>query len=179
DVLVAKANLQYVQTMLGYARIVAPYKGVVTKLNLYKGALLQPGKSNEQPILTIARTDRLRIVVDVPEKDAPFLNRDPSKPNNLVQIKFDALPNVPVKDTTWPITRFAPVLGEGKKVRAEIHVENPEGCLFPGMYGHATVILQEKHDALTIPAACLGAEGKEYYVFRVADGQARRQVVRL
>ncbi len=175
---VARANLKYVNTMLQYANVVAPYEAVVTKLNLYRGAFLLP-KNNEQPIFTVARTDKLRIVVDIPEKDVGFLNQDPKKPNNLVRIKLDALPDLPAKDKwfEWPITKFAPVLGGGHKVRAEIHVDNPGGKLFPGMYGHATVILEEKPKALTIPAGCLGTAGKENFVYKVVDGKAQRQVV--
>jgi RND family efflux transporter MFP subunit len=181
---VAEKNLRYVETMLQYRFVTAPpYKGIVTKLNLHHGAFLTL-RSNEKPLFTIARTDKLRIVVDVPERDAPYLRLDEKNPQNStkVRIQFDALPNLPERE--WPITKFAPVLGEGKKVRVEIHVPNQDQ-IFPEMYGHATVILKVKPNALTIPEFCLTTEGNETYVFKVVPGDkpgqliARRQTVKL
>jgi RND family efflux transporter MFP subunit len=181
EIKTARANLDYVDTMLKYAQVVAPYKGVITKLHLHTGAFLSPTKSSAQPIFTITRTDKLRIIVDIPEKDAGYLNLDKDRPNNLVRIKFDALPDLPAKDKpyVWPITRFAPVLGAGKKVRAEIETDNPGGRLFPGMYGHATVILENRPEVLTLPSASLGTNDNGYFVYRVVGGKAQKQAVHI
>jgi RND family efflux transporter MFP subunit len=174
---VARANRDYVATMLHYARIVAPFKGVVSKLHLYRGAFLHPGRG-QRPLFTITRTDRLRVVVDIPEKDAAYLNLNASMPNNLVLVKFDALPKLPARNKpfVWRIKRFAPVLGAGKKVRAEIDVRDTDPRLFPGMYGHATVVLEERR-ALTLPASCLGVNDDTFFVYTVVGGKARRQVL--
>src|SRR5262249_36189615 len=112
---------------------------------------------------------------------AGYLNLDKGRPNNLVRIKFDALPDLPAKDKPyiWPITRFAPVLGAGKKVRAEIDTDNPGGRLFPGMYGHATVILEDKPQVLTLPSASLGTDDKGYFVYRVVGGKVQKQAVQI
>jgi RND family efflux transporter MFP subunit len=173
----ALANLNYSIAMFDYSRVAAPYPGVIRERYLHTGAFVNPG-SRSQPIFKIARTDRLRVVVDIPEKDAPFLRKD--KPNKVL-IKFDALPDLPAKDRDfeWPITKFAPVLGAGKKVRAEIHVANPTGLLMPGMYGRATVILEEKPRAITISTACLNVDAGGPYVYKVVANKAVRQKVTL
>src|SRR5262249_38098177 len=160
--LVARADRDQVQEMLQYTKIVAPYDGVVIKRNLHTGAFINP-KSGEQPLLTVMRTDKLRLIVDIPEKDARFLSKD-----NTVRVDLDALPGTLF---SWKISRLAPVLGSGKKVRVEVEVPNPTGTLYPGMYGHASVILQEKPGALTVPVTCLGRDAKGAFVWLVADGK--------
>ena len=175
DVWVAEAQLQVAQAdrdqtgaMLQYVNIVAPYDGIVMKRNLHTGAFINP-KSGEQPLLTVMRTDQLRVIVDVPEKDARYLNKD-----STVRVDLDALPG---KQLTWKITRLAPVLGSGKKVRVEVDIPNPAGTLYAGMYGHASVVLEEKPRALTVPANCLGKDTKGTFVWLVVAGKAKPQRV--
>ena len=170
NLLVAKADRDQVEAMLQYTRVVAPYDGVVTKRNLHTGAFIG-SKPGEQPLLTIVRTDILRVVVDVPEKDVRYLGKD-----NRVVVDLDALPG---KKFEWKITRLAPVLGSGKKVRVEADIPNPDGVLYPGMYGHASVILEEKPDALTVPAACVTSDDNGSFVWVAMNGMATRKRVAL
>lgn len=165
---VAKANRAQTEVLLQYARIVAPYDGVVTRRNLHTGAFLH-AKGSEPPLLTVMRTEKLRLVVDVPEKDVPYLDKD-----DYVHVALDALPGKPF---TCKISRLAPVLGAGKKVRVEADLPNPEGLLYPGMYGHAAVILEDKPEALTLPATCVGSDDKGSYVLCVVDGKVQHRTV--
>jgi RND family efflux transporter MFP subunit len=181
---VAEADRQQVEAMLQYTKIVAPYKGVVTKRNLHTGAFTNAHTSEQPLIFSIARTDKLRLTVDIPETDVRFLDvMHPEK--HKVSVKLDAFPD---KKFVWTLTRFAPVLNEGKKVRAEIHLDNPVPdpddpsrriYLYPGMYAHAAVILQEKPGALTLPVACLSQDDKGTYVYKVVNGKAKKQYVRI
>jgi RND family efflux transporter MFP subunit len=165
---VAHANRDYVKAMLQYAKLTAPYDGVITKLNVHTGAFVT-GKAGESPLLTIVRDDKLRVTVDVSEKDVRFL-----KPDTVVEVDLDALPG---RKFAWKISRFAPVLGTGRKVRLEVHIPNTEGGLYPGMYGHAVVVLEHKKGALTLPATCLSTDEKGPFVFTVTEGKARKQRV--
>src|SRR5262249_42715107 len=158
DVSVAEAQLQVAEAdrdeaaaMLEYAQIVAPYDGVVTRRNLHTGAFINT-RSNEMPLLTVMRTDKLRVGADVPDKDVRYLDKD-----DMIQAELDALPG---KKFTWKITRLAPVLGSAKRVRAEADIPNPDGRLYPGMYGHASVILEDRPNALTVPATALVSDPK-------------------
>jgi RND family efflux transporter MFP subunit len=170
---VARADHDRVKAQLDYTRVVAPYDGVVTRRNLHSGAFLSNKNGERPPIFTVMRTDRLRIIVDIAEKDVRFLDvQHPEQ--HLVQVTLDALPG---KQFVWPLKRFAPVLGGGKKVRAEIEIPNPDKVFFPGMYGHAAVILETKKQALTVPAVCLSSDASGAFVWLVVDGQAKQQRV--
>ena len=167
---VAEANRDQAKAMLQYAKLTAPYDGVVTKRSIHTGAYLT-GKGGEQPLLSIARIDKLRVTVDVPEKDVRFL-----KPNIVVEVDLDAIPG---QKFAWKTTRFAPLLGGGKKVRVEAHVDNLDGNLYPGMYGHAVVVLEHRKGALTVPSICLSTDDKSSFLYTVADGRAKKQRVTL
>jgi RND family efflux transporter MFP subunit len=173
QVLVDKADRDLVETMQQYTRVVAPYDGVVTRRNLHTGAFSNARTSEQPLIFTIVRTDKVRVTVDIPEKDARFLDlKNPGK--HAVHVELDALPG---KKCVWRLTRFAPLLGAGKKVRAEMEIENSTGELFPGMYGHAVVTLEERPGALVLPASCLSGDSRGAFVFTVAENQAKKVYV--
>ncbi len=59
--------------MLGYARIEAPFDGIVTRRNVDTGDLTQPGR-RRRPLFVVARSDVVTITVDVPEAFATEVN---------------------------------------------------------------------------------------------------------
>ena len=67
----AKANQQHYSALFDYARITAPYDGVVTWRFSDTGALVQAGTSNTSglPVVTVAQVDVLRLRIPVPESD--------------------------------------------------------------------------------------------------------------
>ena len=66
----AQANLQAIATRLGETRIESPIDGVVSQRRLDPGALVGPN-AGTGAILTVQRSDILRVFVPVNEKDAP------------------------------------------------------------------------------------------------------------
>ena len=68
---VAKADQQHYSALSDYARIIAPYDGVVTWRFSDTGALVQAGTSNTSglPVVTVAQVDLLRLRIPVPEID--------------------------------------------------------------------------------------------------------------
>src|SRR5262249_46305006 len=65
---VAQADEERVAALLGYAEIVAPYDGVVVKRYVHTGHYVQPGTTG-MPLFLVNRTDRLRLMIDIPESD--------------------------------------------------------------------------------------------------------------
>ena len=69
--LAAKAALGKDQAMYGYARITAPFDGVVTEIYAYTGALLPAGTSSNKGDLALCQLSQnniLRLVIPVPER---------------------------------------------------------------------------------------------------------------
>jgi len=85
DVRVAKTQLvvwerelEYQKRWFEYARITAPYSGIVTRRIVHTGHFVQPANSgttstSAEPLFMVMRTDIIRVVVQVPEYDAPLV----------------------------------------------------------------------------------------------------------
>ena len=126
----AKANQQHYSALFDYARITAPYDGVVTWRFSDTGALVQSGTSNTSglPVVTVAEIDVLRLRIPVPERIAAI-------------IKIGDLADVQVQATgehfTGKIARFTNSLDTSTRtMQVEIEVPNPTYHLQPGMYAN-------------------------------------------
>ena len=168
---VARFEAERAEAMAGYARIVAPFDGVVTRRNVDTGHLTTPGAAGE-PLFVVARSDIVTIAVGVPETDAPFVESRRPGPVRLQALEGRTFEGK-VTRTAWaldPATRT---------LRAEIDLPNPDDVLRPGLYAYATIIAEEHKDVLTVPATAVVQEGGKSFCVAVADGRARRKEVEL
>ena len=63
-----------------------------------------------------------------------------------------------------------------RTMRAEIEMDNPSGLLHPGMYGTALVLVEDRSNVLTVPAAALVRRGEGMVeVYHVVVDEAGRQ----
>ncbi len=63
---VARANFEAAATRLSYARIVAPFSGIITKRFLDPGALVT---ANSATLFTLMNLDQVKVIVNVPESE--------------------------------------------------------------------------------------------------------------
>ena len=76
---VAETRLAKARVDLSYAKIVAPFDGVITHRNFHPGAFIRSASDGSQtPLLTVARVDLMRVVVRVPDRDVVLT--DPGDP---------------------------------------------------------------------------------------------------
>ena len=172
---VAQAQLQRTQTLLQYARIVAPFAGVITARFVDPGAFIPAATAGSTPqnaaMLTLMDFSRLRVQVFVPEELVPFIR------NGIpAQIGVEELPGRTFRGS---VTRFANALDEATKTMlTEIELPNPSGELRPGMYARVQLEVERKKGALLVPVQALVVEKAGSSVFIVADGRAKRTPVR-
>jgi RND family efflux transporter MFP subunit len=168
---VAKEDARRAEALLGYARIEAPFDGIVTQRNVDIGDLTQPG-ADQPPLFIVARSDIVTIWVAIPEVFAPAVN-----PGDRAVVELQALPGQPIKGivtrTSWALDPKV------RTLRAEIDIPNPNAKLQPGLYAYATVIAEEHPDVLTVPAtAVVSEQGKDYCV-AIVNGKAVRRPIRV
>jgi membrane fusion protein (multidrug efflux system) len=171
---VAQAKLQRTQTLLRYARIVAPFDGVITARFVDPGAFIPAATTGSTTqsaaLLTLMDYRRLRVQVFVPEAEVLFI-----KNGVPVQLTVEELP-----ERTFPgtITRFAHALDEATKTMlAEIEIPNPTGDLRPGAYATVRLGVERKPDALLVPVQALVVEKAGSSLFTVADAKAKKTPV--
>jgi HlyD family secretion protein len=171
---VARAERDLLQKKVNFATVRAPFDGVITRRWVDNGATIKdPGT----PLLTVMRTDIIRVLVDVPERYVPLIRASEGSSarglGNEVQLhiaRFSSGEWKPPDGLVLHITRRAPALDPATRLlRAEIHVANRDGWLRPGMTGRATVVLEDGRKRLTIPSTALVRVGKEVRVYYIAD----------
>jgi RND family efflux transporter MFP subunit len=166
---VARFEADRAEAMASYAKIIAPFDGIVTRRGIDTGHLTTPGAGGEL-LFVVARSDIVTITVGVPETDAPFVNA-----GDEARVRLQALDG---KTFAGKVTRTAWALdATTRTLRVEIDLPNPDEFLRPGLYAYATIIAEEHKNALTIPATALVKDGEKSYCVTVAEGQARRREV--
>ncbi len=173
DVMVATANIARIGTLMQYASIRAPFAGVITVRNVDHGTFVRSAADGTTaPLLRIAKTDRIRIVVDVPESDARFVRVGTEA---IIDVK--ALGTGPFNAT---VSRTAAALEpKTRTMRAEIDIDNGDNQLIPGMYAHVTLHVQAIVDAMVIPSKAIRVQGKQVVVFVAANGITRSIPIKL
>lgn len=177
DLAVAKANVEVAQAKLaranvlvGYTKITSPYDGVITKRNFFRGAFIRSASEGGLvPLLTVARTDKVRVVTQIPDRDVPL-----TSVGDAAEVTLDALGDQVLKGK---VSRFAETEDPtSRTMHTEIDLDNPHDTIRPGMYGIARIILDVPMKSSTLPTACLVGEAKdgkaEVYVIR--GGKAKK-----
>ena len=170
---VAKAELARANTMLAYTEIKAPYDGIVTRREVNTGHFVQPASAGDaKPLLVVARTDEVRVFIDVPEMEAPYVDAD-----DQALVKVQALPthqfDANVVRTSWSLIEL------NHSLRAEVDVPNSHGLLRPGMYAAVTIRLDERPDALTLPATAVVHDGAAAYCMCVVAGRIEKKAIEI
>ena len=170
---VSEANLKQTKTLVAYAEIKAPFDGIVTRRSVDTGHYVHPANSNSStPLLVIARTDKVRVCVDVPEMEAPLVDK-----GDAAMVRVQSLRNPQVEAT---ITRTSWSLNAANRsLRAELDIPNPDGLLRPGMYATVTIHLDEQSGVLALPITAIVKNGLESYCCCVESGQIQRKTITL
>jgi RND family efflux transporter MFP subunit len=163
----ARANLDALAVRLGETRITSPLDGLVAVRKLDPGSLVGPATGS---ILTVVRTDVLRIYITVNELNARGL-----AVGLPAHVAFDALPG---QTFTGTVMRLAPGFDPTTRtLDAEVELPNPRGELRPGMYGRGAVTVEVHPGAAVVSANALQISNGKRFVFVVqGDRVQRRQI---
>ena len=166
EVGVATAELERSKVLTEFAVIRSPYTGVVTRRTFHVGDFIKSAdQGGTPPVLSVERTDLMTVVVQVPDRDVPFVNC-----GDAVVFKMDAFADAPFE--TLGVSRCAESEDPTTRtMRTEIDVPNPDGRLRRGMYGRVTLTLQTgAANAVRVPTAAV--------VSRSGAGKGTVRVVR-
>jgi RND family efflux transporter MFP subunit len=161
---VAAAGVTEAETMLGYARVTAPFDGVITRKLADLGDLAMPGK----PLLEIESPATLRFEADLPES---LLDRVALGAKLTVTI-----PSLP-QPLTGVVSEISPVADAGSRT-FPVKLDLPaEPGLRPGQFGRVTVPVAEAR-LLLVPTAAVLKRGQMEAVFIVSNDHARLRLVK-
>ena len=131
-----RANLQRLEELQGFARVIAPFKGVITARRTDVGQLIVAG--NGQELFRLAKTDVLRVFVHVPQEQSREL-----VPGQTAEL---TVPELPGRTFRPKIVRTAGAIdADSRTLLTELEVDNQSGELMTG--GYATVRFSRPRDS--------------------------------
>ena len=165
----AEANLGRLLAFKAYATLRAPFAGVITLRNADIGDLVGPGAAQQQPVFALADDRRLRIYVNVPQRDAPRIHAGLAawvEVAGLAGRRFAAR----VLDQSGAIDSHSGTL------RVELVADNPQGVMRPGGFAQVHLQLPVPAGRVVLPASALILRSGGTRVATV-DAQGRAHLV--
>ncbi|MGI8990463.1 MAG: efflux RND transporter periplasmic adaptor subunit [Bryobacteraceae bacterium] len=165
----SEANLNRLIEMQGFTNVRAPFAGVITARNIDTGALISAsgagqgnsaggtaassanGSQNSE-MFRIAQIGTLRIMVNVPQSNAPAIH--------LGQQADIMLQEYSRRKFAGHVTRTASSLDQNSRTMlTEVQVANPDRLLLPGMYSQVRFTSTRENPPLLIPGDSLVTRG--------------------
>jgi RND family efflux transporter MFP subunit len=149
-----QANVQRVQELQRYTRLVAPFDGVVTARNTDVGALINAGGAAGSELFVVSDIRRLRVYVNVPQRQVAMI-----LPGSTAQL------SVPERaGRTYPATvqSLSQAINAGSgAMLVQLAVGNEAGELLPGASGTVSFDMPAGADGISVPpgALILGKNG--------------------
>ena len=143
-----KANVDRLEQLQSFERIVAPVDGVITARNTDIGALIQADTTAPKELFHLSAIQKLRIYVPVPGVYAPSV-----KTGDKTAVTLDAFPG---QAFTGTLVRNANAIDSASRtLNVEVDVENTSGRIMPGAYAFVHFKVPFTNGAVTIPSNAL------------------------
>jgi RND family efflux transporter MFP subunit len=159
----AQQNLERLQEMESFNRIVAPFDGVITARRIDVGSLISQGNTTAQELFHLSSTNRLRIYVQVPQAYAGVIT--PGMSASLTTAERPDQPHaakvVSTAQAIDPTTRT---------LLTELEASNPNGELLPGSYSQVHLPLPVGVERWRVPAPSLLYRGDGLHLV-IVDAQ--------
>lgn len=160
---------------LGYTTVVAPMDGTVSAMTVQKGVIVASGTNNVSggtTILTLSDLSRVFVLATVDESDIGGVQA-----GQRATIGVDSFPGRRFKGQ---VVRVA-VKGQNASnvVTFEVKVEvldEQKHLLKPEMTGNVTIVQDERHGVLTLPADAVTRQGERGAFVTIAGTNERRPV---
>ncbi|MGA2433976.1 MAG: efflux RND transporter periplasmic adaptor subunit [Bryobacteraceae bacterium] len=175
QLLETQAKRRHDQVLYDYAKITAPFAGIITQRYANLGALMQAGTSSStqaMPLVRLSQDNLFRLVIPVPESYVRY-----------IRVGDTANVMVPSLNRSFPgkVARFSmDVKEDTRTMHTEVDVPNPNRVLMPGLYAEATLTLEKKDRALAVPLQAVNHEGGQTTVYAVnSEGRIEDRKVAL
>ena len=166
------ANTSLIETRIALEKstLFSPIDGILDRLLVDRGEYGDMGT----PAAVIVKIDKLKVIVDVPEKDVPYTRtgqrvvvlpagingKGVGRPGKIIHVSYLA------NEST-------------RTYRSKVQIDNRDGYLRPGMIVRVKFVRRVIDDALVVPLYAVIDRDGEKFVFVVEDGTAVRRQVRL
>lgn len=144
----SKAEVDRLNALESFKRIVAPFDGVVTARNTDIGALIAAGNPSDPGLFTVADVHQLRIYVHVPQAYSAQI-----KLGSAVAL---TVPEYPGRTFQAKVATTSAAIGaQSGAILVELHMDNGDNALKPGEYTQARFALPPVPGLVRLPASAL------------------------
>ena len=170
EVQIARTALEQSAIAIRKSTLISPIDGILDSLLVDRGEYGNPGS----PAAVVVKIDKLKVNVDVPEKDVPYI-----KPGQNVQV-LPAEVNVSGIGRKGRIIHVSYQADQSTRTYlTKIQISNSDGFLRPGMIVRVKFVRSVIDSALVVPLyAVIDREGQKF-VFVEENGTAVQREVHL
>jgi RND family efflux transporter MFP subunit len=144
----AQANVDRYLAMKSFARIVAPFDGIVTARSTDVGALINAGGGVGQELFVVSNTRKLRVYVSVPQNYVAMIQR-----GTKAQMGVPERPGRRFAATVESTAQAVNMASGGMLI--QLAVDNEKGELLPGGFASVSLDLPREAGALSVPPSAL------------------------
>lgn len=166
----AKANVERLEKLTGFAKLTAPFAGTITARRLDVGQLVAAGNGME--LFRVAETDRLRVFVRVPQSFSRAVAEG--------QKAEITLPELPGRKFEAVVVRNAGAMDAASRtLLTELEIDNQKGELLAGSYVQVRLAETLPDAALTVSSNALffRSEGPQIAIVNENNQVELRKVV--
>jgi membrane fusion protein (multidrug efflux system) len=166
DLEALEATYKLKQLNYDYSNIRATISGVVSAREI------KPGQNMNVNDIAFRITDTTELVAYL---QIPQSQLQKFQAGHKATLKVASMPDV---EFPASIARISPTIdARNGTFRATATIDNKDGGLAPGMFGHFTIAYEKHTDALVIPADALLDEDEQTTVYVVSHGEVVRRAV--
>ena len=161
-----RSELEIARQQLADTVIVSPIDGAVSERQAAVGQYLPAGA----PVVTLVRTDPLRLRLAVPEREAGLV-----RVGQTVDLTVESDAN----KYQGRVARLAPAIAENNRtLLIEAQVPNGQGALRPGSFAKADIVIEAGQEIITVPRNSIITFAGIEKVLMVAQGKTVEKRVR-
>jgi membrane fusion protein, multidrug efflux system len=143
-----QANVDRLEALAGYKRVLAPFDGVITARDTDVGALINAGSSSAPAMFVVSDLSKLRVFVNVPQSFAPSI-----KLGSKATITAPEYPDRSFPATVEAASQSVDV--QTGTTRMQLLVGNERDLLLAGAYVNVRIDLTREVQPLHVPASAL------------------------
>lgn len=143
-----QANVDRVQALQRYTRLVAPFDGVITARNTDVGALISVGGSPGSELFVVSDISRLRVYVNVPQRQVAAI-----KVGDKAELTVPERPGTTYTATVQSLSQA--INASSGAMLIQLTVQNDNRELLPGGYASIHFDAPLTSAALSIPPSAL------------------------
>ncbi len=144
----SQANVNRLQALKNFSRIVAPFDGVVTARNTDVGQLINVGGAPGTELFVVSDVKRLRLYVNLPQNQIASIQKG-------TLAKF-TVPEQPGQVYTATVQSTSQAINSTSgSMLVQLSAENKRGELLPGGYASVSFSIPAPADRLSVPPSAL------------------------